>query len=204
MAFSIKNVILGIGIVVIYALALWQGIEAFYPSPQYDEFCTAGRFDTYYPPAKPIAVGEPSCNFSRSLQEQQNACYANEGQPIFEYDDNGCAISVKECDYCNKEFNDAQDKHSSFVFVIAIIVGVITLIVGYSILSIEPVGSALIGSGIWAIFWGAAINWRNFSNVWRFLLLFLALVLVIWFALHLNKAVQKKGFFDKIGLKRKR
>lgn len=195
---NVKNIILGIGIVVIYALVLWQGIEAFYPSPQYDDFCTPGRFNAYYP-TKPIAVGEPNCTFPRELQDKEAQCYADKGQPIYEYDDRGCTIDVKECDYCQRDYDDALDQHSKIVFIISIIIGVITLIVGYSFLSTEPVGSALIGSGIWAIFWGAAINWRNFSSVWRFLLLFVALVIVIAFALRLNRP-GKKGVLQKLGL----
>ncbi len=198
---NVKNLILGIGIVVVYALVLWQGIEAFYPSPQYDDFCKAGRFDAYYP-AKPAVTGEQvNCTFPRELQEKQNQCYADKGQPVFEYDDNGCIINVKECDYCQRDFDDAQDAHSKVVFVVAIIIGLITLVIGYGVLSVEPVGSALIGSGIWAIFWGAAINWRNFSNIWRFLLLFVALVIIITFALRLNRP-SKKNVWQKIGLKK--
>ncbi len=199
---NVKNLVLGIGIIVIYALALWQGIEAFYPSPQYDKFCTAGRFEGNYFPAKPLPSGEPSCNFSRNLQEEQNRCYAEKGQPIFEYDDKGCTISIKECDYCQKEFEEAQEVYSMRIFIIAFIIGIITLIVGYSILSIEPVGSALIGSGVWAIFYGAAINWRNFSNIWRFLLLLVALVVIIYVTMRLNREREKKGFWERLGLKR--
>ena len=195
-----KNLVLGIGIVIIYALALWQGVEAFYPSPKYDEFCTPGRFE-YPVPAKPYSEADVSCNSSRSLQEQENSCYKENGQPIYEYNEKGCPIGVKECDFCNKEFEKANDKYSKVVFIIAIIIGIITLIIGYGVLSIEPVGSALMASGIWSIFWGAAINWRNFSNIWRFLLLFVALVLIIWFALRLNTS-KKKNFWEKLGLRK--
>ena len=197
----VKNLVLGIGIVVVFALALWQGIEAFYPSPQYDDFCSGvDRFSAPYP-AKADGNYATNCTFSRELQEQQTQCYADGGQPIFEYDDNGCTIAIKECDFCQKYFDEAQDKHAKYVFFISLIVAVITIIVGYSILSIEPVGSALIGSGIWAIFYGSVINWRNFSNIWRFLLLLLALILLIWFAVRLNTR-EEKGFWQKLGFRR--
>ncbi|MDO8508791.1 MAG: hypothetical protein Q7S27_03850 [Nanoarchaeota archaeon] len=197
---NVKNIVLGIGIVIIYGLVLWQGIEAFYPMPQYDDFCPAGRFEPAYFPSKPLPAGE-SCSFSRELQEAERACYAERGNPIYEYDENGCQIALKSCDYCNRDLEKAIDEHSKIVFIIAIIIGVITLIVGYGVLSTEPVGSALIGSGIWAIFWGSAINWRNFSSVWRFSLLLVALVLVVWFALRLNKP-GKKGVLQKLGMKK--
>lgn len=198
MVFNIKNLILGIGIVVVFGLALWQGIEAFYPSPQYDDFCTAGRFEAYYPKVVPPAE---SCIYSQELRDAEAKCYSEKGQPIYEYDDKGCYISVKTCDYCQRDLEEALDKHSKIVFIIAVIVGVIALIIGYGVLSIEPVGSALIGSGIWAIFWGAAINWRNFSSIWRFLLLFTALILIVWFALRLNRR-KEKGFLERIGLRK--
>lgn len=187
---NVKNLVLGIGIVIVYALVLWQGIEAFYPSPQYDDFCTPGRFESFVP-VKPDLRTAPNCTFPKELQDKQNQCFGEGGQPILEYDENGCAIDVKTCDFCNKEFEEARDRYSRNVFIISIIIGIITLIIGYSILSIEPVGSALMGSGVWAIFFGAAINWRNFSNFWRFLLLFIALIVIIWIAYRIN--VKKLG-----------
>jgi len=154
---NVKNLVLGIGIVIVYALVLWQGVEAFYPSPQFDDYCSEVI-------PKPIL-------------------------------DEGSRVPIKiEDDFkeCREEFNSARDSHSSVVFVIALIVGILTLVLGYFVLSVEPVGSALIGSGIWAIFWGSVINWRNFSNIWRFLLLLFALVLLIWLTLRLNRPEKKR------------
>src|SRR3989344_1645587 len=176
---NVKNLALGIGIIVVFALVLWQGIEAFYPSPPYDDFCNIGS--PQIAPLKPDTICDSSANLQRSEQE----CYSQRGSPIYEYDENGCQISVKECDFCNKEWEEARDAHSKPVFIISLIIGIIAIIVGYAILSIEPVGSALIGSGIWSIFWGAVVNWRNFSSIWRFLLLLLALILIIYITIRL-------------------
>ncbi|MBI2452051.1 hypothetical protein HYV50_03150 [Candidatus Pacearchaeota archaeon] len=167
---NIKNLVLGIGIVIVFALALWQGIEAFYPSPQYEDFCQGREFYD-----APSPNGAPLIN--------QTACEQRSGKWINNY-----------CDYnfyCQKDLDAAKDQYAKIVFIVSLIVGIIALIAGYGVLSVEPVGSALIGSGIWAIFWGSAINWRNFSNIWRFSLLFLALVLLIYLALRLNKRVKK-------------
>ncbi len=196
--FSVKNLILGIGIFIVYMLMLGYGIEAFYPSPKYDDFCKAegGRY-----PIKAYDYGTgANCTFSRNLQEAQEQCYADGGQPIFEYDDNGCTIAIEKCDFCNKEFNDANKKYSKIIFVISLIAGIITLFLGFAILSIEPVGSALMASGVGAIIYGSIRNWQNLSDVWRFLLLLAALVLLIWIALRLNR--KKEGFWQKLGIKK--
>ncbi len=179
---NMKNLVLGIGIIIIFGLVLWQGIEAFYPSPQYDDFCLS--LSRAYEPA--ILNPTVNCSRTQALMDQENQCYAQKGNPVYNYDTNGCQSSVKECDTCNEEFNTAQDKHAKKVFYIALIVGLIALIVGYSILTIEPVGSTLIGSGIWSFFWGTVVNWRNLSSIWRFLLLLVALILIIYIAIRLN------------------
>src|SRR5690606_29182276 len=138
---KIKNLVLGIGIIIVFALALWQGIEAFYPSPQYNDFCQEFI-------ERPRVTGE---EINQSLCEEQGGVWRN-----------------NYCDYyyeCQQDYNQARDQHAKVVFLISIIVALIAIIVGYFVLSIEPVGSALIGSGIWSIFWGTLINWSNFSGV---------------------------------------
>jgi len=182
----IKNIVLGIGIFIVYLLMLNYGIEAFYPSPKYDDFCTPGRFQGYYPD-KPVPSSPVNCSYSQQLRDAEQVCYADKGQPIYQYDDAGCMTSVKECDYCQRDYDDANKEYSKFVFIIALVAGIITLFIGYGVLSVEPVGSALMASGVGAIFYGSVRNWQNLSDVWRFLLLLLALVLLIWIALRLNR-----------------
>lgn len=165
---NVKNFVLGIGIVVVFALTLWQGIEAFYPSPMYDDYCGKIREPIPMPVDKDI-----------NLYQNATWCAENNGNWRNGY-----------CDFyyeCQKQFDEVQDKHAKIAFIISVIVALIAIITGYAILSIEPVGSALIGSGIWALFYGTVINWRNFTNIWRFLLLFAALVLIIWITLRLNR-----------------
>ena len=80
---NVKNLVLGIGIIVVFALALWQGVEAFYPSPQYEKFC-----NTIPTPAPLIKTGAV-CNSSLNLQNQESRCYQQRGSPIYEYELNG-------------------------------------------------------------------------------------------------------------------
>lgn len=186
-----KNLMLGIGIFVVFALALFQGLETFYPTPQYDDFCD---FNT-----KPLPMARDgiNCPNNPELDNKAQQCWASKGEFVYEYDSNGCP-SGGYCDGCRIDYENALDKHSNRVFIISIIIGIIVFVAGLFLLSTEPVGSALMASGIWSVFYGVVKNWRNFSDSWRFLLLFVLLVVLIWAALRFNR---KGNGFDK--LKRK-
>ncbi len=189
---TIRNGVLGVGIFVVFLLMLAYGIEAFYPSPRYQDFCTDNVIDRFYSGKPfPAEIGT-NCTFSSALQEQLDTCYASDGQPIYKYSDTGCISALKECNYCSTHFTEAQHSYSKRLFVIALLVGMMTLFAGYLTLAAEPVGSALIASGIGAIFYGSARNWENLSGIWRFLLLLTALILLIWITLRVNRVDKKK------------
>jgi hypothetical protein len=179
---NIKNFVLGIGILVVYALVLWQGIQAFYPAPEWDDFCNVG-------PREPRAIGlqgVEDCSFNQGLLDKELACSEVGGMFRFEYDNVGCPMSGY-CDECSLDYDDARDDYSRNIFIISLVISVLTLVVGFFVLKVEPVGSALLASGIWAIFYGTVWNWRNFGAGIRFGLLLLLLIALIWIALRLNR-----------------
>ena len=182
---NVKNLVLGIGIFIVFMLALGYGIEAFYASPKYEDFCKNNQYKTF------PSIDLKNCSYSVTLQNRENECYSNGGQPNnYTYDGNGCTQNFI-CDYCNKNYMDSSNEYGKRVFIIALIIGIITLFVGYGILSVEPVGSALMAAGIGAIFYGSVRNWANLSSVFRFLLLLAALCVLIWIATRLNKKSQE-------------
>lgn len=168
---NVKNFVLGIGIVVVFALALWQGVETFYPSPEYEDYCDGARIPV------PIEKGQDMSN-NLTYCIEKNGTW-REGYCDFYYE-------------CQKDYDGAQKIYSQKVFIISLIVSVIMIAAGYFLIKIEPVGSAFIGSGIWAIFWGSAINWRNFASYMRFVLLLIVLIFIVWLALRLNRKEKKK------------
>ncbi|MFH1802571.1 MAG: hypothetical protein ABH864_03910 [archaeon] len=167
---NIKNIILGIGIVIVFALTLWQGIEAFHPTPEYEDFCEDFR-------TREIIETPQQCETVGGQWQPYEGPKAPDGTSGW-------------CDRdfaCTEDWEAARDAHSQIVFIVSLIVGILALLIGYFILSIEPVGSALIASGVWSIFWGSVINWRNFTEAWRFVLLILVLILLIWLAIRTTK-----------------
>lgn len=189
-----KNFILGLGIFIVFALAMHQGIETFYSTPKYEDFCDFNR-------PVPLFKEGVTCPNNIELQNLANQCWQSNGEFVYEYDSNGCAISGY-CDGCRIDYEDALDKHSNKVFVIAIIIAILTFVLGLFMLKTEPVGSALMASGIWSVFYGVVNNWRNFSNSWRFLILFVLLIVLIWVALRFNK--KNESFVSKIKHKLRR
>lgn len=168
---------------------LGYGISAFYPSPEYGDFCSGGM---YYPkPYSPDGfVRGENCTFNQEIDRQAQQCSSEQGIPIYNYSEQGCPSAVS-CDFCQRDYEVERKAYERNLFVISLVVGIITLFLGYGILSVEPVGSSLMASGIGAIFYGSIRNWGNLNDIWRFLLLFVSLVLLIWIALRLNKGFKE-------------
>ena len=182
---KMKNLVLGIGIFIVFALVLFQGLETFYPTPMYEDYCSFH--------SSPIITKPVECGNVVALQQKADACWQSKGEFVYTYDADGCPVDGY-CDPCRIEYESALDVHSNRVFIISVIIGVIVFLVGLFFLATEPVGSALMASGIWSVFYGVVKNWRNFSNSWRFLLLFVLLIVLIWVALSFNKK-RKNGLF---------
>lgn len=182
---NVKNLVLGLGIFIVFLLMLFFGIETFYPSPKWDKFCNQSIY------TQPMPYGKlDGSYYNPSLEEQANSCVNQKGTPIYQYNSTGYPTSIKECNMCQKEFDEAISSYDKKVFLISLIAGIIVFLIGYTILSIEPVGSSLMAGGIGAIVIGTARNWQNLSSIWRFLILLAALVLLIWIALRMNKNIK--------------
>jgi len=162
----------------------------FFPEPQYEDFCGNREVPRSFAREGPI-----DCGFSQELRNKEQSCWDIKGEFRYEYDGDGCPVDGY-CDECRISYDEARDNYSRNVFFVSMIIAVVTFVVGFSVLSVEPVGSALLASGVWAVFFGTVINWRNFSNAVRFVLLMVVLVVLIWITLRLNSS--KKGkFFGK-------
>src|SRR6476660_5610479 len=99
-----KNFVLGLGIFIVYALALFQGLETFSPTPQYSDFCSNH--------VGPIAINEPatSCSNLPDLHTLAEQCFDSKGQFVYTYDSNGCA-NGGYCDGCSIDYDNALNSH---------------------------------------------------------------------------------------------
>lgn len=175
-----KEVAMTIALAVLGALFVGLLVDALYESPKYEDFCGKGE---YQPAAYPKYVGpgfEIGCSYNATKDEVTaiNKCYEDEGQPEFNHDDHGCQTSFKECNYCNKYFQDANNIYNRNVFYIIAPIGVIAIIVGL-FLGYEVVGTGLMFSGILLVAYATMRYFSDMSKLMRVLVIFIELILLI-------------------------
>lgn len=180
--FSIKNIILGLAIAIVYAFFVGYGTNLIYNAPEYNDFCKV-RALAYPEKQYPIQV---NCTYNPDIQKQARACVEQGGNPVYDYDNKGCESSLT-CDFCQKEYDDANKKYTRTVFIVSGIMGIIAIAVGALIFNIEAIGAGLMGGGVLALIYGNIRYWQNLNNVMKVIILALALVALIYIGILLNR-----------------
>lgn len=182
---GIKNIVMGIGIIILTIFVTVYGINTFYPAPEYTDFCgeykTAEYIDT-----------EQRCTEVEGKWNTDNIAIPRkvETNEITGYCDRDY--------YCREDFDAAREKHSKIVFLIALPIGILIIIIGASLFALEAVGAGLMGGGVGTLIFGVGGYWRYSDDILKFILSLIGLVVLIWFSYWLNKQTHKKSFKDKI------
>ncbi len=147
-------------------------VDAIYERPEYDDFCEPYIKERPYP--------KTECPFQqiKSDQAEIDKCYRDNGMPEYNYDKNGCEAGFKECNLCNKEFQDAQEKYNRNVFVIIAPIALILLIVGL-LLGYEVIGTGLMFAGILLAAYATIIYFSDMTKWLRVFVIFIELILLI-------------------------
>lgn len=154
-----KNIILAIGIAILFVMFVAYAIESFYPSPSYDDFC--GEFRSYDNP--------------RDCEESGGRWNENGVKPV-----EGNVTGFCEVDfYCRQDYGDAEEIYSRDVFFISIVVGLIVIVVSV-LLKKENVSSGFMAGGFLLVIYGTIRYWGSLSDVWRTLMLGFALAVLVW------------------------
>lgn len=124
------TIILGVFVAVMLTIFVNLVVSYLYEEPSYEKYCT-DRFSEVYPAKYGLNTQDcKNCTFSKSLQEQTDDCYSQGGSPIYEYDDGGCTESLKECNLCSKDYEDAQKVYNRQTFFIYALVGFALIVFG--------------------------------------------------------------------------
>lgn len=171
-----KNVLLAIAIAIILALFIGYGINTFYKSPKYNDFCK-GSFSE-----RPVIIEkeDKDCtSVEKNNRALENDCYEDEGVPRYDFDDNGCRI-FRECDFCSKDYRNVRERYNRDVFIITLVLGLISILVGGVVLKLESVSSGVMAGGILTVIYGTLRYWGDMQDVLRWLILGIVLVILVW------------------------
>ena len=178
--FNIKNLILGIIIAFVFLFFSVHGSKLAYTEPKYEDFC---NYSYYQYPEKTRII---NCTEKPEVVIKTQDCYNKRGNAIPVYDENGCQKNIT-CDYCQKEYDKADEKYSRGLFLISIIFGVFVIAISALLVSVNSVSSGLMFGSLMFIIYGSARYWR-FMNDWlRFIILGIALVVLIYVGYKIGK-----------------
>jgi hypothetical protein len=176
---KIKDVLFAIAILVLTIFVSYYGINMFYPSPNYDNYC--GKYSA---PAQKIIETQTECeNLSGNWIPQHIECIK-------------APCPQGYCDFysqCSKDFDSAQKERSRNVFFIALPLGILIVVLGAWFFGLEAVGSGLMGGGIGTLIYGSGAYWPYTENWVRFLLSLVGLIALIWFAYFLSRRKGKRS-----------
>ena len=194
---NIKNLIFGIAIMILTIFVSVYGINTFYEKPEYDDFCSSVR--------APVLEkgGDQVCPaVCVELYEiKNNECSFNECGGGCGPDGLNSFDTLEQCEIvlngknCYDLYDDALEKYSKNVFLIAIPLGIIIIAIGASLFSLESVGAGLMLGGVGTLVYGVGGYWRYADNLLKFLISLVGLIAIIVFAYWFNS--KKKGFWKR-------
>lgn len=115
-------------IAVLYAIFVNAFIGAFYAAPKYDDFCK----NRFYPEKPyPATMERKECpKYSEPSQEELDKCSNEKGFPEYKYDALGCTTAYKGCNFCQRDFDNANQRYNFMYFIFSSILAVIAIGIG--------------------------------------------------------------------------
>jgi hypothetical protein len=181
---GLAKTFLAIGIAIIFAVFVSYGLHVIYEPP------------------KDYSYGSNDCYKTYNCQQQISDC-----QKQYNYSDTGyqdCYSSVtqstqyKTCQElytkCNEEFQKKTPQyiHSRNSFYILLVIGIITIIAGILLTSLEGIGSGLMGGGILVVLWSLIYTRQYWFTLNKYIkLIALGIVLAILIYLGYKKLENK-------------
>lgn len=188
---GLKEVSLTFGIAVLFALFVGFTIDAFYESPDYQDYCQ----DQFYDKPTPIYDPKIQANCTELDNAFMRNCTRENGMVQYGYDSQGCQI-IKGCDLCQASFMDAEKQYNFNLLWMTAIIGIFAIIIGmYAPIEYDPVASGFIFGGVLTLMYGTMRVFGNLSKYARAAILAIELALVIWLGIKkvLNLPAKKKS-----------
>jgi hypothetical protein len=180
---DVRRIIVIFVIAILFTIFINVAIEAFYPQPDYETYCTPERSP------RPMFAKEPSSTSCPEVlvpQDVSDACMAEKGSVEFKYDSKGCPTEAY-CNTCYIDLELANERYNLIVFIVCAIAGLGALITGLYLPQQrnpinEWVGSGFLLGGILTILVGTIRYFGDMGRYTRPIVILIELVLVIYLA----------------------
>ncbi len=187
---KLKDVLLGIAIMVLTIFVTFYGLNAIFPKPNYDDYC-GGKFVS-----PPVIMKEggacPAVCVEMYYFDGESCTYLDCGS--------GCGpdnvTTFKTLDDCQANldrftcydrYDDALKARSEKVFFVALPLGVLIIALGAFVFGLEAVGAGLMGGGVGTLIYGSGAFWPYTGNVEKFIISLIGLVVLIGFTYYFSK-----------------
>ena len=174
---NLKEVILGIAVLVLTIFVTTYGVNTFFSEPQYDDFCPPSLW-----------------NDGKILNETE--CFEMGGK--WTAQDIECIRAPCPQGYCDQDYGCREgyelslERYHMNVFLIAVPLGILLIILGAYLFSLEAVSLGIMAGGVGTILRGVGGYWRYSEDWVRFLISLLGLVILIYFMYKFREKINKK------------
>lgn len=162
-----KAVIFSVAVAFVSVFFFAYAVQAVYLAPEYSDFC-GEEF-------KASSDNSVDC-------EADGGKWNDYGQKIRPVEGEEIVIREGWCEadfVCRGEYNDERNIYERNVFFVNFIIGLVVLVVAF-FLTLEAVSSGLMGGAVMLIIYGSMRYWGELSDIWRTLMLGVALAVLIW------------------------
>lgn len=123
------TILIGVFIAIMVVTLFNLLVSYAYPAPDYSKYCANSNYGPY--PLKGNACpNNVNCTFSQALQDEQDKCYSSGGQPVFNYDSNGCTTTLKTCDMCQVNLQNDTKVYNRITFFVFAVIGFALIVLG--------------------------------------------------------------------------
>ena len=185
-------------IAILYAIFVNAFIGAFYPAPKYDDYCKA----RYYAPEKAVPIPAEKTNikcpdYNQPTQEELDTCANDRGYPEYRYDNNGCAVEYKGCNFCQRDFDKANEKYNFVFFIISSILAVIAIGIGLYLPTKQSlnewIATGFILGGLITLFFGTFRYYQYLGRYVKPFVILAELLIVIFLSYRKLKDIKSAG-----------
>jgi hypothetical protein len=170
---NFKNILIGVAIFILTSFVVVYGIQTFYPSPKYEDYCNKPQ---YYP------LNKTEC-------DEQEGIWNRYPEKINIEEENGWCDVVLEC---SQNYNLKRESYSRNIFIISLIVGILLIVIGVIFFSPEFIGGGIVGGGIFSLLYGTSYYWQTAGNEFKFFISSTGLIIMIIFGYWINNRLNKE------------